>query len=399
MKHISNCFNLKSISNTRYEYKNATHSGSSQVENSNLSGEARRAKTDYLPSPQTLDSEAVYFELIRLSPSEQDVLNALFRYTNIYKRAYPSQTTLGLKTDFCRQTVNRFIRKFCKLGILKKIREHTFITCEYFLHPSLYDFKFRNSLSGIFSNLKYMPIFLLGLVCAQQFLEAKAAQFNIVTPFNKTSFIKKQRTTNLEYVSNKTFYKQEESMLEKIKNELQLGEYEISELSKYDETILRKAYDVFCKTTKHIDNKFGYIRGICKKLLDKNSTPSAGTSTSSTASVGSFSFQEKYEPVWPPIPWTSISYEDNLMRFSKWYNEHAEQFAHFKNCSKDLLIKRFMNKLNYEFDPEIPKSTETKDNYLGAIKTLEQPQKASMDYSHLDLECALGEEWEEIYEV
>lgn len=111
-----------------------------------------------------------------LKPRHKQVLNSILGYSNRYKIACPSQTTIGLRNGLHRATVNDAISDLEYLGLIKTNYRHM-KTSEYLPASNFLDPKIRSKYAHLFRALFVMPWTFL-LANSGMPLNLKATQYN-----------------------------------------------------------------------------------------------------------------------------------------------------------------------------------------------------------------------------
>ena len=212
------------------------------------------------------------------------ILKELLYFNKKYLRAFPSQKLIAQKVGCSRQYVNETISEFVSTGILLKTNLN-WRSCLYELHPYLYSIEFRRKCDLLLqsdinvSKKKTTPIILPLLI---SFTNNTTLLHNVDTStyVESSNQRKKERKKGRKVMS---------ATIEKITTELALDSYEVSELLTFSEEVLKKAYTIL-KSKGKVDNKFGYLRGICRKL-----TTSSNVATKPNVGSGSVKREVKEE--------------------------------------------------------------------------------------------------------
>ncbi len=144
-------------------------------------------------------------------------------------------------------------------------------------------------------------------------------------------------------------------MLNKISIELNLGEYEILQLSAFDEITMKEAYKIYSQT-KGVINPFKFILGCCRNVKEKQvKNKEAKQANASTGSQGP----------WRPNginPWQHMTFEDNIKRWEE-YELSPEVQAYtnfFGHAMVDNQRREFIDKLNKLSLPQISEQAYSK---------------------------------------
>jgi hypothetical protein len=225
---------------------------------------------------------------------------------NNFAVIYATQETL-IGDDYNPKTGNRAAIELDECGIFTKIWRGVKQTCIYVVHPYFHDEENRKELSDILWPLKYKRIILgfclLLSYCEKKHLDSNVHQYYFNKDFN---FIYKnsQQTTisamttvcssnglntdrhkqlfesatdqksyfRLEQLQKCTFniniYEERDRMLDKIQKKYNLGQYEVNELSKFNEKALKEAFEIASKKAG-LTHPFRYLLKICQELQAK----------------------------------------------------------------------------------------------------------------------------------
>lgn len=213
---------------------------------------------------------------IKRKKSVLKVLNYFLVISKYFKHLYPSQSgNIELKTGLENETICRAIKWLCQKGYLAKKGRGANKSCEYKVSSWFNDPWVQEQLKSILQVFYFTAISLISI----QSLEKKLIKRSI----NDYYFIKKQQqqtstvytTTGRKKEYQKRILKKKgRTMLEEIKSALNLGEYETSQLSNFNEVVLKEGWIVLNKN-KDVKNKFRYLIGICNNITAKQQTGSA----------------------------------------------------------------------------------------------------------------------------
>lgn len=284
--------------------------------------------------------------ILSFDEADKKVLNLIVTYGLRYKnKIHASQINMAEKLKLHRITVNRSLQKIGKFGFIAIKNNGANKPCWYKISSWFFNTDIQQQLS------KKLAVFYYTNKFATQLLISQTTR-----SINVFNFIYKT-TNKLRNVNTSTYMEEKYqrilkkgksvSVIEKIKQELALENYETNQLSNFDEVILQQAYGIL-KSKSNVANKFRYLLGICNQLQIKTVTSSDQKKSQSNAKQKS-----QNQPPHPPITRVDLTREENHARFAEWYNQYIEEYSSFYGCSKEFISRRFME----DFERDIKRWT------------------------------------------
>jgi hypothetical protein len=216
-------------------------------------------------SQQLFFNKLEYFFREISTTADRIITEELIDIINNFGYANPSQKTLSNNriTDVtvCRRTK---ILENNKVFFIKRNHRHSH---RYYLHPIFFNSEFRRKLSDIFPNLLIMPKLIL--------LQAASLSNKVYDKFCQFEYVKTLRRRNIPYLRSLTNYlynskqkKEKVSLVEKLRQIYNFGDYEVNELSRFDARIVDLAYIRLKKHKGKVRDPFRYLLMTCKHLLN-----------------------------------------------------------------------------------------------------------------------------------
>ncbi len=394
-------------------------------------------KKNNLQLSQILGIELEIRQLNLKAPKKVKIFNTLNEYSNFHDQVFPAQATIAKKSGTSRKHVNETTTEFDYNFWITKHYSHRY-TCSYKISPAFKNHQLRERLKDIIPAFRYFPkSYLISNTNRNNESFQSVEVTPIIVPLNSISISSSELATKVVCPIEKetSFYNREsvsQSFLLKEREKNEERDWRARELSNFDdvelklhsqrkETMTQNSYsktlmtiadkyhftatqleeldefdditltDALKRMTGRTPNQpFTYFRSICRDIKQKQATNKRHISKPRDVSTDINKAENKYIAVHPPAPWISLSYDENIAMFAKWYDEHADGYAAYLKSTKQRIAEKFIEKLNILFqDPEKierwrknaiqfqeilspykpdelkPGSTTTKDNVVG----------------------------------
>ncbi len=163
----------------------------------------------------------------RFTDNKRKILEVLIRYTGIYHETYISQFLIAKLSGVHHDTVNKALKLFAALGLIKKKNRGPNRTCVYSLGSMFHDPKFKWAVKDIFPSLHWATSSIIR--------RCKSMLSNIISPlvsvFNQnTARLSNDKNKDINTIKKRFEYTRKESEKERIDN---LSEQDQIALDKY----------------------------------------------------------------------------------------------------------------------------------------------------------------------
>ncbi len=307
-----------------------------------------------------------------LLESHAKVLNYIIERQIKHKEVYSKIDTIANDLKLGRSTVIRAINKLVRLGFIAKKSNGYNKSCWY--KPSSW---FKN---GDVQKALSRKLFVFAITSFQLLSAFSASGTRSTNDFN---FIKKLVVSNYKKSNSLKEEENNQRRILKKKGSMLTPQVEVNEalkklriklnieqqqaLSRFDTELLGKAIDKFNKKPPH-KQQFPLLLWLLNNptvVAESESSPLFFKKNLTERNTQSQPIKITTEPESPPVPWTSISYEQNLIQFGQWYEKHGEEYAQFFKKSLKDIREKFLSQLNDRF----------KDT-----ATIERVRKNSLEY-------------------
>ena len=167
-------------------------------------------------------------------------------FTDRYIVSNPSHATLAHQSDCHPRTTIRFQKVAEELDIYKFIRTK-YQTNIIIANPIMFDVEVRIILQKEYPAFRSLPL---------------------VKPLIKSKNVTLINTKNINNKLlnlHKVLKEESNSMIELIRTRLNLGNYQITQIEKYDEKVLAESYSIYLKST-NIKDPYAYFLGTCRQV-------------------------------------------------------------------------------------------------------------------------------------
>jgi hypothetical protein len=151
-------------------------------------------------------------------------------------------------------------------------------------------------------------------------------------------------------------------MLDKLRNELNLGEYEITQLSDFDEVVLQESYKIY-KQTPMVVHPFKFILSCCRNVKEKIQRTKPRQTTRGTTEPKA-QFRDADLGIIPSI---DLTFDENVQRWLTYEEKAKLDWAEQSDFHRRLLASRKV-RFMWDLDRHTPENLERWRKYAAELR-------------------------------